>query len=381
MNDGKSFELLNQKLYAFEEITVREALHQIMLFYIQNGITKKCLDHLVRLLLFLLPKPNNFPRSKYLFLKLLFSLLPQENELITKHQICEECCHFLGIYSKKNCKKTCDQCKSNNVNGIFLEYNLKQVFIDAFEHRNLATWIDKHRECTEADENYITDATCGTKYQEIKQVLTGRYDLCLLWNTDGASVSKSSKGEIWPIQIQILNIHVQNRRNFQFLAGLYYSNVKKPNMNTFLKPFAVALKDLHNKGFDWINKSTNVTEHSVVVVPVATLDCPARAAVQSVMQFNGAYECSFCEHPGITCETRQGHTRIYPRLDPEPSLRTKENMIIQARTAMENNVEHVKGVKAISITATIPFFDIATSFVPDYMHTVLAGVLSMLMNL
>ena len=48
---------------------------------------------------------------------------------------------------------------------------------------------------------------------------------------------------------------------------------------------------------------------------------------------------------------------------------------------MENNVEHVKGVKAISITATIPFFDIATSFVPDYMYAVLAGVVTMLMNM
>ena len=186
--------------------------------------------------------------------------------------------------------------------------------------------IDKHTKCME-EENYINDATCGTKYQEIKQVLTGRYDLCLLWNTNGAFVSKSSKGEIWPIQIQILNIPVQNRRNFHFLAGLYYSNDKKPNMNTFLKPFAVALKDLYNNGFDWINKSTNMI--NIAVSPVATLDCPARAAVHSVMQFNGAYGCSFCEHHGITCETGQGHTRIYPRLHPEPSLRTKENMIIQ----------------------------------------------------
>ena len=279
-----------------------------MLFFIQNAITKKCLDHLLQLLLFLLPKPNNFPRSKYLFLKLLFSLLPARDDLITKHQICEECCHYLGIYCKKTYKKTCDQCKSENVNGVFLQYNLKQVFIDAFENRNLANLIDKHKECQE-EENYICDATSGTQYQKLKQdVLTGKYDLCLLWNTDGASVSKSSKGEIWPVQVKILNIPVQNRRNFQFLAGLYYSTLKKPNMNTFLKPFTIALKELYNEGFDWNNKSTNMIEHSVVVAPVAILDCPARAAVQNVMQFNGAYGCSFCEHPGTTCVTGQWKT-------------------------------------------------------------------------
>ena len=67
-------------------------------------------------------------------------------------------------------------------------------------------------------------------------------------------------------------------------------------------------------------------EHSVVVTPVATLDFPARAAGQNVMQFNGAYGCSFCEHPG-TCVTGQGHNRIYPTLNPESPLRTEENMI------------------------------------------------------
>ena len=381
MDDEKKFDWLKKKLYTGGEITVGEAFYQIMLFFLRNAITKKALDNLITLLFILLPKPNYFPRSKYLFLKLLFSLIPNHRGTIVKHQSCEECCHYLGIYSKQSRKKICDQCNSNDVNGEFLQYNLKQVFIDAFENRHLANLIDKHQDCEE-NEDYICDVNSATQYRKLEQErLQGKYDLCLLWNTDGVSVSKSSKGEIWPIQVQILNTPPQNRRNFQFLAGLYYSNVKKPNMDTFLKPFTVALKDLYENGFDWLNKSTNLIEHSIVIAPVATLDCPARAAVQNLMQFNGAYGCSFCEHPGTTCATGLGHTRIYSKLNIEPRLRTEERMIKQARKAINNNLEHVKGVKAVSVTAMIPLFDVATSFVPDYMNAVLSGVVTMLMDL
>ena len=71
-------------------------------------------------------------------------------------------------------------------------------------------------------------------------------------------------------------------RSFQFLAGIYYSTVKKPNMYSFLKQFSLALKDLFTKGFDWFNKNTNAMEHSIAIAPVATLDAPARAAALNI---------------------------------------------------------------------------------------------------
>ena len=76
-----------------------------------------------------------------------------------------------------------------------------------------------------------------------------------------------------------------------------------------------------------------------------------------------------------------GHCHVYPPTDNVPPLRTKLRMNEQARLAIQNNLEDVKGVKGPTIAAVIPCFDIARSFVPDYMHGLFAGVTSMLMDL
>lgn len=373
---------LNQKLFTDGDLTVGKLVEKIMKLFLENGLTKKCLGGILELLNYALPQPNNLPKNKYQFLKLLFSLLPQNEGIIVKHQKCDDCSHYLGIYTKKSHKSVCEQCKGTNVNGFFVEYNLEEALKNAFESRNLADLINEHKKNETQDDNFISDFTSASEFKMFKKdVLQNYYDLCLLWSTDGAPISKSSKGEIWPIQIQILNIPPKNRRNFQFLAGMYYSNTKKPNMNTFLKPFSVILKKLFETGFDWFNKLTNSMEHSIVIAPVAPLDLPARAAAQNIMQFNGECGCTACEHPGMTCATGLGHNRVYPPLSYDPLPRTKERMIEQAELAVTNNLEHVKGVKGPTIAATIPCFDIATSFVPDYMHCVLAGVVTMLMNL
>lgn len=56
-------------------------------------------------------------------------------------------------------------------------------------------------------------------------------------------------------------------------------------------------------------------------------------------------------------------------------------MLFQARKATNEDLEHCKGVKGPSIAARIPYFDVSTAFVPDYMHTVLLGVMMMLLSL
>lgn len=154
------------------------------------------------------------------------------------------------------------------------------------KEKNLKRLVDKHRSNHLEKEN-ITNVTTASEYQKLKKdAIPGDYDLCLSWNTDSVSVSNSSNGQIWPLQIQIINIPPKDRRNYQFLCGIYYSRLKKPNMNSFLKPFSIILTDLFDNGFEWFDKSINVTRRSRVVAPLAPLDAPARAAVQNLMQYN-----------------------------------------------------------------------------------------------
>ncbi|KAL7295964.1 hypothetical protein TKK_0003487 [Trichogramma kaykai] len=372
---------IHQRMYPTGDLTVGEAIQEIMDFFIATSLTKIGLERLIQLLHVLLPQPNNLPKSQYRFLKLLYSLLPSDSDLIRKHQICEDCFYYLGCLSNQIPKKICEQCKGKNTRSFFVEYNLKQVIKNAFETRNLKHFIDRQKENV-CDDNYIQDFSSGSEYKKIQEKNLQPYDLTLLWNTDGAPVSKSSKGEIWPIQVQLLDVPPNNRRSFQFICGIYYSTDKKPNMNSFLKPFSIILNDLYENGVDWYDKTTNTTRNSKIIAPIATLDCPARAAVQNLMQFNGEFGCSFCEAPGQTFMLDTGgHKRVYPVLDEEHPLRTKEKMIRQAKIAMDYNLQHFRGVKGPTIAATLPCFDVAKGFVPDYMHAVLSGVVTMMTNL
>lgn len=102
----------------------------------------------------------------------------------------------------------CESCKGNNVNGVFYYYDIEQVIIHAFEKKNLRQLIDQERELSQKVlDDEIVDFTSAQKYKHWSTtVLKNIYDLCLLWNYDGVSVSKSSKGQIVPLQIQILNV-------------------------------------------------------------------------------------------------------------------------------------------------------------------------------
>lgn len=297
--------------------------------------------------------------------------------------MCENCSHYLGPLPSSPPITECEDCKSTKVNDVFIEYNLKQLIKDAFEVRDLKNLIEIHsKENENNNDSFICDFTSGSKYKMFKQeAIKNEYDVCLLWNTDGAPVSKSSNGQIWPIQVKIMNISPGKRRGYQFLTGLYYTHETKPPMNSFLKPFTDALKDLYENGIEWFDKSTQTMKHSTVIAPIATLDCPARATVQNLMRCNGENGCTTCEHPGMTCPTGSGHARVYPFLNEDISLRTKERMLEQANLTVSNGLRHVKGVKGAAIAATIPFFDWATSFVSDYMHAILLGVARMLFNL
>ena len=201
------------------------------------------------------------------------------------------------------------------------------------------------------------------------------------WNVDGLSVSDSSKGEMWLIQAQVLNIPPQNRRNYQFLLGIYYNAVSKLDMSSFLKPFTDGLVDSFHNEIKWYDKYDKVVQKSKIIALVATLDCPARAAALNFMNYNGSYPCNVCEHPGETCKTGLGHNRVFPALEMEPNERTDESILEQAQSAIDENCENIQGVKDPSIAKKIPYFDASKSFVQDYVHAVLLGNVKMLMTL
>ena len=71
-----------------------------------------------------------------------------------------------------------------------------------------------------------------------------------------------------------------------------------------------------------------------------TCDLPAKALVQNILQFNGAYGCGFCEQPGKNLRTANGgNVRIFPyqHESPKGELRTAAACVNYAEEAVETN--------------------------------------------
>ena len=102
-------------------------------------------------------------------------------------------------------------------------------------------------------------------------------------------------------------------------------------------------------------------------------DLPAKAAVLCAKQFNGERDCAVCIHPG---ERLTNGARIYL---PRPYLHHTHKSVLRAAAAAQRTGQAVEGVKALSPLAR--HMDLVLSIPVDYMHTVLEGVVCMLMKL
>lgn len=118
-------------------------------------------------------------------------------------------------------------------------------------------------------------------------------------------------------------------------------------------------------------------------------DAPARAAVQTFVQYNGFFGCSTCTIEGESRKTKKGGSkRVFPfemsAAGPGQgniaASRSHEDTIAKSKEAFETG-KSVCGVKNPSWLITCPGFNIIRGVTVDYMHTVCLGVMKLLLTL
>lgn len=200
-------------LYENSETSVGEAVADVLKKFIQNREKKVSLYDTLEIMNKHLPKPNNLPRSKYHLHKLLDKLLPNNDKLVRKFRICEDCSHLLGEWSSRRGVIICDNddCKSPKTNGAFYEFDLGLMLKHLFEFRNLGDLILAHRDAMVPSDDFISDISSGSQHKIWKkEIIKNDQDVFLLYNIDGTPARKSSKSQTWLIQNKICNIPVQN---------------------------------------------------------------------------------------------------------------------------------------------------------------------------
>lgn len=363
IGNEENFEFMPELLFTRSPHTAGQAVIQVLQLYSKHAITKSCLRDLIKLIHNLLPRGNTFPSTYYFLQNNIARFIPPASSV--EHVACGFCGFYLGKLSNI-LPGPCQLC--GRVERVkFHEFSLGVLIKYLFEKRGLSDAIDAHENGPQSD------VSNSEEYLRLKDQYPGRYDLILLWNTDGVKVRRSGPASLWELSITICNVPPQVRNKFTTVVGLWYAD-KKPKLTTFLTPFIASLSQLEQNGVRWTHPRTGEAHISQVVAPAVSVDAPVRGELQNIMQHDGEFSCHNCEIEGDELILGpRSRKRIYPVPDEPCPLRTKESMRLQADRAEAENVI-VKGVKGTSLLESIPTCDTEKSIILDYLHLVLLGV-------
>lgn len=371
-----------QFLYEGSKHTVDQAVSDVLGDYVKNSESKESLkDHLSTFIKYL-PKANIMPKSVYMLLKYVQDLAPLHVQ--REHRYCKNC----RILFKELNQLSCHLCSCDKFKKVYT-FSIEDQIRHYFEHGNLKDIIDKQRQQNNLNDGKIRDISNGSEYLRVKT--EGGYDLILLLNTDGVSISNSSDSEIWPILYVICEIPPQYRSSYLLVSGVWHDEVKPP-MNVFMKPLVEELVELSNKrGVSWCKDG--VQYRSEVRAPVICADAPARAYLLNVMNHNSKYSCNLCEQKSkripLTIEEQQkkaeGNKKIRRKRafifrEEAARLRSDERMRNQAVKAHRQR-KPVRGIRGPTIISCIPSLLLNTCVYPEYMHNACLGATRQFMDL
>jgi len=278
----------------------------------------------------------------------------------------------------KNQNILCVSCQSNNLISLksekyFLTIDLQYQFKTFLENSEIQYLLDEHQKKssdTSLDNDNMADIHDANLYKSLK---TKGYDLTFNWNTDGAPVFISSKCSMWPVQLIINELPPTQRFRRVILAGIWYDKME-PNMNSYLKYFAMNIQKLANEGVTWYKNG--VAHTSKITALCCCVDSIARPMILNSTQFNGFYGCSLCVHPGQVVNK----VVKYPVQQNSHPIRTNAEIFSDMKMAHECN-KRIKGIKGPSALLTIPDHDLVWGAPVDYMHSVLLGVVKQLFDI
>ncbi|KAL1481252.1 hypothetical protein MTO96_034573 [Rhipicephalus appendiculatus] len=115
---------------------------------------------------------------------------------------------------------------------------------------------------------------------------------------------------------------------------------------------------------------------STVSALCCCVDSPARAALLNAKQYNGYYGCSWCFQKGTLVDG----TLKYTYEGPDVVERCHESVISAMKLASRRGCP-VDGEKGPSAVAKLRTLDLVWGFPTEYLHSILEGVVSQLMEL
>jgi hypothetical protein len=376
---------LGEILHDHTDFSKGDFLLDILEIYKDHKFSKRCLKRLLKLFDKYLPIGHLAPKTLYKFNQVAEKLRVNSGALEKKY-FCNDC--QLPLESVIDKSNKCIRCNSEFM-ACSVSKDLKAELKNLFELRGLSDAIISYKK--ESEENLrngvFFDVLSGNICMGIKD--KKEYDLQVLMNTDGFPAGSSTTKQVWPIFLSIANIHPNLRKEFLIVAKIWYSQ-SKPSMDNLLDDWVQAMVSLKNEGVDWVCPKTQKVMNSKISVVAAVADAHARAPIQNISLFNGEHGCNFCEIPGKQLKKSK---RIYPFTSSKCKARSRARMVKQAKKLADIKItqynaikkrkrgdpvikviDRIMGVKGPSSLYMLPDFNIVDSFSPDYLHSLLLGL-------
>lgn len=141
---------------------------------------------------------------------------------------------------------------------------------------------------------------------------TNPYIVHLVLCADGTSVLKTKSNTFWPLQLIILDLSLHVRQKF-YNRVLYILCSTKPKWDALLNNLAADLSQTFSVTINDVCYKFQLKLYKCI------FDLPGLASVCNVTQYNGAYGCPFCLHPGKQVVVGRGSSRKYPFVTDLPS--------------------------------------------------------------
>ncbi|XP_060878980.1 uncharacterized protein LOC132951218 [Metopolophium dirhodum] len=170
-------------------------------------------------------------------------------------------------------------------------------------------------------------------------------------NIDGLPIARSSKSQLWPILISILNCN-NLLSKIVIPIGIFHGYKKPHSIEEYLNPFIDDILDALRSGLDVNGTKMNLKISNIVC------DAPAKSFLLNVKYFNAYFGCSSCTEEGEYLENRVVSTGT------NASLRTDESF------RNNSNEEYYKGDTPL-LRLPINITDVVCL---DYMHCICLGV-------
>ncbi|XP_034944122.1 uncharacterized protein [Chelonus insularis] len=368
-NDDEATFLLSQRLCECTNTTRGEAVMMVLLLGAQHSLTWTAIIDILSMINTLFGT-NVVPASKYKLLK----NLSVPDDAVKYHLYCPECQQYieeradLKIATPLSCTN-CEETIPKSKISFFLTLNFRAQLQQLLENTEIQKFFESER--NRQNRGVLEDIYDGHVYRKFSadnQPLANRYNLSYTFNSDGCQMSKSSRLAVWPIYAMIHQLPPKLRAKHIIMTGLWVSNVE-PNMNLFFKPFVNEANSLSSEGIQWKLGKRQITSK---IFPLnGCFDSVARCKILNMKQYNGYFGCTFCEQKGDYLNGIR-----YPISTTVPEDRTDRSIKIAMNEIISNPQapSEIKGVLGPSILMNLEYFDLVDGMVPDYMHSILLGV-------